>query len=541
MRLAKRPARTWRALGTLLIAGGALPGLAGCDSDGFWCGNATCGDSANETAQIVALGELPLEAPLDTSNKYAKDPGAADLGKQLFHDKRFSGPTTALDSIGRAMPFGRTPKGQAAGVACVSCHDPARGSIDSAPVPGNVSVGAGWTFSNALPTFNSAFYTLLTWNGRVDSLWAQAVADNENALTTNGNRLHTAWLIADLYRASYERVFAEFPLPMKDTAASWQTLVVPSDMPLAGQCKLSGTTCPDNCRPVMSTKGDKGCWPRFPLEGKPGKTMGCQSGDAAEPFGDAYDCMDAEDQRSITRVLVNFGKAIAAYETTLVSRPSPFDRWVGDLKAGNGDNSTAVSEMAKLGARIFVGKGACNDCHSTALLSDNLLHNIGVEQVGAAIPTEADCPAGGTCDCAPTTDMHVPKNCIPWGARDGIDKLQQNKYRRDSVWSDNGEDASRIAYVHMPVDTVPKGAYRTPSLRNVELTAPYMHNGSIATLEKVVDHYVRGGSVNTPGARAASIKPLFLSPREQEALVAFLKSLTSDPMPAELTTPPALP
>jgi cytochrome c peroxidase len=158
------------------------------------------------------------------------------------------------------------------------------------------------------------------------------------------------------------------------------------------------------------------------------------------------------------------------------------------------------------------------------------------------VPTESDCPAGGGCDCAPQTDTHPgPKNCIPWGAYDGIDKLQKNAFRRDGTWSDDPADVSRMSFVSMTLDPKLIGGYRTPSLRNVALTAPYMHTGGLATLEDVVAHYNKGGEVNTPGAPSAQIRPLYLDTREQNALVEFMKSLTGDALPAELTAAPVLP
>ena len=526
-----------------VLLGGGLLAFAGCQSDGFWCGGSTCGDSKTETSALLSLADLPAEVPEDPTNAYAKNPGAIALGKQFFFDTRFSGPVTGLDSIGRPVPFGRAAKGQPAGVACATCHDFSRGSIDTAAAPGNVSVGASWTFTNALPIFNAGFYQLITWNGRVDSLWAQAAADNENWLTTNGNRLATAWAIADLYRAPYEKVFEQYPLPMQGKSSDWKDLVIEPGTPQAGQCKLVGGACPEACRWATSTSGAKACFPHYPLRGKPGKIAGCQFDDATEPFWDAFDCM-ADDERPLaTRVLINFGKAIASWEYTLVSRNSPFDRWASDLKNGKGDTSKAIPDLAKEGARLFVGKAACNECHTTPLFSDNRFHNIGVQQVGTGIPVEADCPAGDYyCDCAPPSEGHTgPWNCIPWGARDGIEKLKNSKQRRDSIWSDNPGDTSRMSFVSMDLDQVPKGAYRTPSLRNVALTAPYMHNGSMAKLEDVIWHYTQGGSSDTPGVRAPAIKPLFLTEHEQQALVSFLKSLTSDPIAPELVAPPVLP
>jgi cytochrome c peroxidase len=527
----------------IVIGAGALVG--GCRPvDGFFCAGGNCAWSATDVARVEALANLPSTAPADSSNRYATDPAAVALGKMFYFDTRFSGPSTMLDALNRKMPFGRAPAGQSTGMACVSCHDAGHAGVDPASAPGNVSVGAGWTYNNALTTYNSAFYDLHLWNGRADSLWAQAVADNENGLTTNGNRLQTAWLIADLYADAYGKVFADYPLPFAGPSSAVRALVGAD-----GQCAPAGGVCPASCRQATSmTTGATGCWPRFPLQGKPGKVAGCQPGEPTEPFGDAYDCMAMADQGAVTRILVNFGKAIAAYEGTLVLGSSPFDHWVADLRAGKGDSSTAISGAARIGAGLFVGKAGCSDCHGTPLLSDGAFHNVGVGQSGTGVPTVGDCPAGGVCDCAPMTSTHMggPKNCLPWGARDGIQKLKASGFRRDSMWSDQPQDdpqgATSAAYVAADLATVPVGAYRTPSLRDVALTAPYMHDGSFASLADVVWHYSQGvPAANTPGAQAAPFKPLYLTADEQTALVAFLEALTCDPPPADVLAPPTLP
>ena len=83
--------------------------------------------------------------------------------------------------------------------------------------------------------------------------------------------------------------------------------------------------------------------------------------------------------------------------------------------------------------------------------------------------------------------------------------------------------------------------WKTPSLRNVAVTAPYMHNGRYATLAEVVDHYNRGGDEQAPGPHPVQIKPLALTTDEQAELVAFLKTLTSPPWPAAIAAAPDLP
>jgi cytochrome c peroxidase len=526
-----------------IVAIASALGGCGAGADDLFCGAAGCDFSSEDWRALSALADLPPPPP-DRSNKYLGNSGAQLLGQKFFYDTRFSGSSLQTDSLKRPVSQGRAPKGQPISVACISCHDPARGGVDTSSVPGNVSVGAGWADTNAPPSFNVAQYDLPFWNGRVDSLWAQAVVASEGALV-NGTRLQTAWVIATYYLDDYLAIFPDHPLPMTVPRADVQALVE-TEGARSGQCKLVAGACPtdEGCREAMDSTGGAGigCWPTYPLQGKPGAKPGCQPGDPTEPAGDAFDCLPKTDQDAINRVLVNFGKALQAYETRLATGESAFDRWVHEVRDGRGVESTAISAEARLGARLFVGRAACVDCHSTPLFSDSQFYNAGVPQTGLAVPTESDCPQGGVCDCVAAGG----KNCLPWGALDGLAKLRKSPFRRDSIWSDDTQDTSRKNWDALVLDDASvmvslKAAWRTPGLRNVALTAPYMHDGSIATLEEVVDHYDAGGSPQAAGAANARLKRLFLSQEEKSALVAFMKTLTSARPPAQLITAPVLP
>jgi cytochrome c peroxidase len=528
-------------MGSLLHAGVARPALAaavaalaaaaGCaDLDKLACNNGgNCGWSDVEVSRLEALADLPAAPPPDPTNRHAADPAAAALGRQLFWDARFSGVATGTDAIGRPVPFGRAAAGQPLNIACVTCHDLHRAGVDAEPVPGNVSLGASWTATNAGTVFNEGFQPLPGWSGRHDSLWAQAAELAETVM--GSNRLRVGWTLASFYRAAHDAVFTDDPLPMAGTTAD----LSPALDPATGQCKQA-PGCPASCRAVTDdASGATGCWPRFPLDGRPGSKPGCQPGDAAEPFGDAFDCMDPADQTAATRALVDFGKAIAAFEMQLGSRNSAFDAFVADLRVGHGNDSEAISDEARRGARLFVGKAGCSDCHNTPLLSDGKFYDIYVPQVGPGVPTLADCPRGGACDC------DTPANCLPFGVFDGNAKLRRSAFLRGSAFSDDPQDSSRQAYLTSDPESFPEGGYRTPSLRDVALTAPYMHDGAYATLEEVVAHYNRGGDADAVGEAAARIKPLYLTTSEQADLVEFLGKLTGEPLPSALADPPPLP
>lgn len=500
----------------LVAAAAAVVGGAACNdaADSLFCDDDHCDFSRGEWARVQGLTGLG-DPPLDRSNGVLKNEDAIALGHRLYFDTELSGPATWLDTVGRTTLSARAPLGMPTGLACASCHDPSRAGADFTSSPGHVSVGAGWYDVNSQQTVNAAQYRLLYWNGRSDSLWGQAAAVMESDVSMNGNRLAIVWTVARKYRAEYEKLFPDHPLPPGK----------PSDLDgvvdaKTGQCVLVGGACPTDrgCREAadMNDASKKGCWPRFPLAGKPGRTAGCQPG-SAEPAGDAFDCMDAADRTQVNFAYTSIAKAIGAYEWELDSKNSPFDRWVEE-----GPASATLSPAAKRGLKLFVGRASCVDCHDTPLLSDGKFHDVGVPQVGVGVPIEADCPKGNSrCDC------QTPDKCLPWGAQDGLARLKTSAFRRDGVYSDDRSVSEEYAAAYQSDGA--RGAWRTPSLRDVALTAPYMHDGAFRTLEEVIWHYNDGGRASRPyavGTPSARLKPLGLSAGEVADLVDFLRSLT---------------
>jgi cytochrome c peroxidase len=486
--------------------------LTGCGkwADDLFCSSEGCGWTDGEWVRVAALAN-PGPPPVDTSNRFGSNRYAIVAGQAFYFDSAFSGTATQSDAIRRTSPPARAAKGQPLGISCASCHDLARAGVDTTSVPGHVSVGAGWTDVNALAVVNSAYRPVVFWNGRADSLWALNVVVAESATTMNGNRLRTAHRFVEAYLRP----------------GLW-----PAEPDLLGELGYLMQRqfgCPEFAAALDAVAA-------MPPDGKPGTQPGCQSGDPSEPFGDAFDCLSPLDQQLATSLLVVWAKAIAAYEYQLTSVDSPFDRFVHE-----GPSSDAISPAAKRGARLFVGKGACIDCHGSPQLTDDLFHNIGVPQAGLAVPTTADCPHdNAACDCS--TD-HESRPCAPWGAYDGLSRLQTSRWLRSSAWSDDRFDRSRDAYVMRERSEDLKGAWRTPSLRNVALTAPYMHDGRYATLQDVIWHYNTGGLDAGPeqvGVPAPQMKPLLLTDGEQADLVAFLESLTGRPVSPELAVAPEL-
>lgn len=197
--------------------------------------------------------------------------------------------------------------------------------------------------------------------------------------------------------------------------------------------------------------------------------------------------------------MLNIGVALAQYERSLISGNSRFDRWLfaKETKALN------ANEIA--GYYLFIGKAGCIACHhikqseKTALFTDNLLHNTGV----------------GYRD-----SMLSPASTVSVQIAPGITtKLDQKII--NSIGSEKPNDLGRYEVTLDPND---RWKYRTPSLRNIALSAPYMHNGKFLSLQDVIVFYNQGGEPNP--LLSPLIRPLNLSKSEQANLAAFLRSLT---------------
>jgi cytochrome c peroxidase len=192
----------------------------------------------------------------------------------------------------------------------------------------------------------------------------------------------------------------------------------------------------------------------------------------------------------------DLARAIATFERTLVFMDAPFDRFLA------GDPH-AISEQAKRGWALFNGKGRCASCHmlnpSQPIGTDNRFHNIGVaarhQNFEALARRALEALSGG-------------------GGVEAVDKL--------ALQTDLSE-LGRFLVTKNPADI---GAFKTEQLRNVGITAPYMHDGSLATLWDVMDHYNKGGEANP--YLDGGIQPLALTSGEIDDMVAFLFTLTDE-------------
>jgi len=204
--------------------------------------------------------------------------------------------------------------------------------------------------------------------------------------------------------------------------------------------------------------------------------------------------------------LMTIGQAIASYERVLVSGNSPFDRWY------YAKEDKAISQEAKRGFDLFTGKANCVACHSvgekTALFTDNSLHNTGL---GFIVAMGKD----------PETERMLIAPGIYVDVKSSIKKNYGKAPQGDT------------GYYEVTQDPDDRWKYRTSSLRNIALTAPYMHDGSMSDLESVISYYNKGGFLDNGSGfpnvtQSPLIKPLGLSEVESSDLLAFLNTLTGD-------------
>ncbi|MGZ8136987.1 MAG: cytochrome c peroxidase [Methylococcaceae bacterium] len=193
------------------------------------------------------------------------------------------------------------------------------------------------------------------------------------------------------------------------------------------------------------------------------------------------------------------GMAIASYERTLNSANSAFDRWYYRK------DKQAMDEVAQRGFTLFTGKALCANCHTIgkqdALFTDHQNHNTGIGYRDAMYKATDK----QRVQLAPGVYTEIAEQLI------------------DSVSAAKANDMGRYQVTQDPQD---RWKYKTPTLRNISLTAPYMHNGSLQTLKQVVEFYNQGGIANEN--LDSLIKPLSLSGQEIDELVAFLNALTGD-------------
>lgn len=198
----------------------------------------------------------------------------------------------------------------------------------------------------------------------------------------------------------------------------------------------------------------------------------------------------------------NAWRAIAAFQRTLIQKDTPFDNFM------NGDSS-ALSEQQKRGMELFNEKANCVECHNGALFSDEKFYNLGV-------PGQERWKKDGLAQITFRYELY---------AKGSNEKMYRHTKRDPGVYF-RSKSKNHL------------GKFRTPSLRYTAYTGPFMHNGTLNTLEDVVEFYNQGGGEDAWGTKTSILKPLNLSDEEKKDLLAFLASLSGEPIMMDAPTLP---
>jgi cytochrome c peroxidase len=203
--------------------------------------------------------------------------------------------------------------------------------------------------------------------------------------------------------------------------------------------------------------------------------------------------------------LVHAAKAIGAFVGTLMSGRTPFDRFRDALARDDVRASSVYPIEAQRGLRLFVGRGRCNLCHVGPMFSNGEFADTGLP-------------------------FFVRPGVVDPGRHGGIAALQASSYNLLSRWSDEARGGAAATKTrHVDPQHRNFGEFKVPALRNVAETAPYMHDGQLATLDDVVRHYSELNLDRLHADGQQILVPLHLSEAERADLVAFLRTL-SDPM-----------
>ncbi|MBX3232973.1 MAG: hypothetical protein KIT84_11675 [Labilithrix sp.] len=316
--------------------------------------------------------------------------------------------------------------------SCATCHMEGLGFTDGLPQ----SEGVAKVDRNTPGVALAAYSRWQFWDGRADTLWMQALLPFEDAREHGSSRLFIAHRIAESYATKYDAVFgAKYPLPAAAIAA-------------------------------------------LPPEGKPGDA--------------AYDALSDADKERVTRVFVNVGKALAAFERSLSVGTNSFDAYAG------GDLA-ALSKQQKDGLHMFFESG-CAQCHYGPRLTDDAFHVLRF-------------PTGRQDDAA---DL---------GRADGVKKLAGAEFLASSKWSDAPSAAKKV-----PAESAAMlGSFKTPPLRGLPGSAPFGHGGTFPDLLEVAAHYSTRGLPHAD-PRAIGTTEQWVPTFDQSSvtlLPSFLETLTA--------------
>ncbi|WP_165741987.1 cytochrome-c peroxidase [Candidatus Thiosymbion oneisti] len=396
---------------------------------------------------------------MDTPVEYTEQERRKILSMTALDSERFLDPTNRFSGNEKAVAFGKLlffdkRLSDDRTVSCATCHIPKSGWAD-----GKLYASRDGALRQTLTLTNIGYNRWFGWGGSSDSLWAHSLIPIEAPNEVAGSRVQVAVRIQtekDLY-STYTELFG--PIPAE---------IAPAQLPEQG-------------RPV--------------------------SRDPDHPLHRQWMALSDSQRRAVDDLFVNVGKAIAAFEATIVSRSSAFDRFAEGLRDDNPSQMAALSTSAQRGLKLFLGKAKCVLCHSGPNFSDGEFHNIYVSRAG-----EDD-----------------------YGRWDGVAQVRASSFNFESRHNDARPEQA-FPWVRY-VTRIPESKYqfKTPTLRDVAQRRSFMHNGRFSTLDEVIDFYDEIDEAKEfQDHEETTLVPIGLSHQEREDLIAFLHSLTDEEAQSEL-------
>lgn len=245
--------------------------------------------------------------------------------------------------------------------------------------------------------------------------------------------------------------------------------------------------------------------PRFPEAARP------LPGSAVDDLDAAWEAMAPEDRVAVDRAFTNLTKAIAAFERRIVSRDSDFDRWARAMLLDE-PGRDLLSPAARRGYKHFVGDGLCIACHNGPTFSNLEFHNVGVEPPDWKVEPDP-------------------------GRAAGILRVREDPFNGAGRYSDDPEFGA-VKLDYLVITREQDGQFKTPGLRDLDQTGPYLHAGQKDTLEAVILNYIMQGEDPPIGHAEELIAFITMQPDAVPDVIAFLETLQGAPVPDELTRQP---
>jgi cytochrome c peroxidase len=392
------------------------------------------------------------------------DTKLAEWGKSFFFDPGFSTSGT---------------------ISCSSCHHPEKSFSDGL----TFAEGLARTSSHTPALFNLDEQEWFFWDGRSDSLVAQSVHPIEHPLEHGFSRTQVLRRLSQVYPGFLSTKAEKTARSLDDLTAIPPPSTTKVSLKIAGYVLYSMQDIAKQLA-IMKLASAK----KSPAEVMLDKLYSEKS---LLPSHRAWQSLGTDMQSSINRAYLEFANALAEFQRSIRTTPSAFDIFAQQsLTARKITTTEDFSESHLQGLKIFLGKAQCQLCHFGPNLSDNQFHNTGLsDQLMRAqgILISRNDPLNCLSEIAPKTEN---ESCI----------------ELELIDEDN-------------IELV--GAVRTPSLRNLALSAPYFHTGEAKNLDDVISFYSELKGTALIGHREESLKPFKLSREEHQALKSFLLSLSS--------------